>query len=214
MRTQLRLWRYVPACSGDAMLNLDMIQTGDILAFKPKGFLGKAINFFTPGKYSHIGVVYDKDTEFEMGGDPKNANALFRDMFELIPDAKDIDILRVFITGKGICPFNRREIKEEFKRICSLREGQPYDYKRIGVFAVSGFLMKIPGLSWIIKQWRRTDMNPMDKQDVCSALGRETVEIPIKKFIDKKFTLFPDIGINRSRPADFGTESPHLVLIN
>jgi len=195
------------------MLYEDIIMTGDILAFKPRGWLGKAIKFFSSGKYSHIAVVYSKDQIFEMGGDVKNAEAIFRNVAELAKEAKDVDVFRVQMNRTGSKPYQENPaLAKLFKQTCQGRKGQPYDFGRIVTFAFSGLLMKVPGLAWLTRQYRRTDANPMDKQDVCSALGREVVQIPIRKEIDPNFDLLPSIGVNRSRPADF-PHSPHLIKV-
>ena len=185
------------------MLKINEIRTGDILGFKPEGWLGQAINFFTGGPYSHIGVVYDKDTEFEMGGNPLDAQATKVPMSKVMERADMIDVLRVRFADTGQEPYATEDMQKLFKEVCDNRIGQPYDYARIGNMALSGILLKIPGIAWITRQYRKTDCDPADVADICSALGREVVQTPIRKRLRPDYNLLPGIGENRGRPADF-----------
>ena len=185
------------------MLDLTKIKVGDVLAYKPTGFLGHAIQFFSPGKYAHIGLVYDMATSFEMGGSVKEAKAQFLPLNEVAKEASRIDILRVYVGGEWL--MDKVELQKAFQEICKKREGQPYAFKRIGRYAIGGFVSKIP-LVGLLVDWIRTKSVPereANNQDVCSDLAAECLEGAIRTE-SPDFDLVPGIGENRCRPSDLG----------
>lgn len=99
----------------DTLINYPL-KTGDIYFLRGKGFISKAIKFFTGGPISHVGIVYDTYTVFETDG--AWGKARFFSINKYI--GSNIEFFRQVM----IDDVDRKKISD----LCKKYEGTPYSY--------------------------------------------------------------------------------------
>lgn len=186
---------------------------GDVLMYRNHGFIGMltAWGEWSGRKgealeYSHIGVVYDSNSSFEMN--PPAAR-----IFSLSEVPWDrVDVYRLDVNG--VLPFEASlNIVKAFQQACDLKvqSKEPYNYGKIAGFLglrILGFI--IPGVS----RWALSKQNVMPGKhlDICSTAAEEVLEAGIWK-VKPGFDLLPAVGVDQAMPSDFPS-SPNFKKVS
>ncbi len=93
-----------------------MLETGDVIFIKGKGFESEAVRAVTFGKVSHVCIAYDSDTVFETDGSWMKAR------FALLSEYEPSEMI-VFRFME-----DADETREKIKALCVHYKGTPYSY--------------------------------------------------------------------------------------